>query len=447
MKKKLMLICLFASVSICAGNQNNKSNQYWPSWRGPLNTGEAVNANPPVQWSETENIKWKIDIPGKGLSSPIVWEDQIIITTALALDEVADKDRINDQSSGPFWMKLMRWSKTTKNVLQYTVYSISRDDGHIIWRTPVREDLPHEGIHKDASWASNSCVTDGEHIIASFGSAGIYCLNMSGEVLWEKDFGDMHIKNTFGEGISPVLHNGKVVIAWDHEGVSFITVLNKNTGHTIWKHQRDEHTNWSTPIVVEVSGRPQIIRSGAKRCISYDLETGKEIWSTFGVSKSACPTPVYGNGIVYLTGSYRGGSLQAIKLDGATGRLDSTDQILWTHYKEIPYIPSPLLYEDKIYFFKDYTPKLSCLDAVTGEVFYTRQKLDEMKNIYASPIAAGGRVYAAGRNGVVYVMAPGEKYELIAINRLDDIFDASPVAVENDLILRGVDSLYLISSE
>jgi len=225
----------------------------WPNWRGANSDGVSLNGTPPTEWSETNNVKWKTPIPGKGIGTPVVWGDQIFITTAIELDKKATEEAIKRlKKTSPTFLKLFGWSGTTENFLQFVVYSVNRSNGEIKWKKVVREQFPHEGIHNDGSWASASCVTDGEQVIANLGSYGIYSFDMSGNLLWEKDFGDMHIENAFGEGTSPVIYKDNVVVVWDHMGESKIHVLNKKTGEEVWKKNRDEETTWASPIVVEI---------------------------------------------------------------------------------------------------------------------------------------------------------------------------------------------------
>ena len=437
---------MFLFHGILYGNENNNVyNKNWPTWRGPLATGEALVGNPPVEWNENNNIRWKIPIPGKGLSTPVIWGDQIFITTAVSFGKIVNPEKVNGQTKHAMWMRMSGVSKTTENIQQFIIYSISRKSGKILWEKIVREDFPHEGTHKDASWASNSCVTDGECVIASFGSYGLYCFDLQGTLIWNKDLGDMKIRNSFGEGSSPVLYQNNVIINWDHEGTSFITVLDKKTGNTIWKKQRDEVTSWSTPIVVEVNEKPQIIVSASGNSRGYDLASGKVIWKLSGLTKNVIPSPVYSNGMVYLMSGFRGNALQAINLNVAKGDLQESPAVVWTFDKNTPYTPSPLLYKGKLYFLRSNNEQLTCADAKTGKIYYTKQKLDGMKGVYASPVGAKGRVYIVGRNGVCYVIKPGPVYQVLAKNVLDDGFDASPAIVGNELFLRGLKYLYCIA--
>ncbi len=409
--------------------------KYWPQWRGPSATGVAPNANPPLQWSEEKNIRWKIEIPGQGLSSPIVWGDRVFVTTAIP---TAKNIAPASEGSG-------RRGISATDVNKFVLLALSRRNGSVIWQRTAIAALPHEGTHLDASWASNSPVTDGELIIASFGSRGIFCYNQQGQLLWQKDLGDMTTRNAFGEGSSPVLHGNTVVVNWDHEGQSFIVALDKRTGKELWKADRDEPTSWSTPLVVVHEGKPQVIVNATNRVRSYDLVTGKINWECSGMTVNAIPSPVTAEGVVYLTSGFRGSALLAIRLDRAQGDLSNSPAVVWKYDQDTPYVPSPLLYNGKLYFLKVNTGILSCFNAKTGEPFYVRQRLEGVANVYASPVGAAGRVYVVGRDGVTLVIKNGESFEVLATNKLDDGIDASPALADNELYLRGRKFLYCIA--
>jgi len=436
----ILFLCLFMVVSTSAKDLN------WPTWRGPTSNGVAPEGNPPIEFSEDLNVRWKIAIPGKGLSTPVVWDDQIFITTAVSIDKPVDPEALQNNADTPAWMAGQ--ANKADKIQQFLIYSISRKTGKILWQKTVREELPHEGTHNDGSWASNSCVTDGEHLIAFFGSYGVYCFDMKGDLIWEKDLGELQTSNSFGAGSSPTLTENYVVINWDHEGDSFIVLLDKKTGETIWKKERDEGTSWSTPFVTEVNGKSQIIVSASGLSRGYDLKSGEVIWTLGGLTRNVIPSPVYENGIVTLMSGFRGNAMQAIQLDIAKGELQDSPALLWSNSEKItPYVPSPLLFQGKLYCLHGNSPKLSCVDAKTGEIHYSREALGEVKGVYASPVGVKDRIYVAGRNGVVAVVKPGPVFEVVANNILEDSFDASPAIVGNDLILRGIENLYCISKE
>lgn len=408
----------------------------WPEWRGLYNSGAVAGGNTPSEFSETKNLKWKIEIPGKGHATPIVWENQVIVQTAVATDKKPEKAVVSAASPMA--------ASSTEFIHQFIVISVDKNTGKINWQTIVKEELPAERTHDLGSWASNSPMTDGEYIYASFGSRGLFCLDMKGNIKWQRNFGQMEIVASFGEGSSPALGKDKVFIQWDHQGKSFLYALNKKTGEDAWKKERDEITSWATPVVVEINGKTQVITSATNKVRSYDSESGEIIWECTGMTHNVIPSPVYADGIVYLMSGFRGTTLKAIDLAKAKGDVTGSPAILWEYNQDTPYTPSPLLMDGKLYFLKTNNGILTCLNAKDGKVIYSNQKLNGITNIFSSPTGNKDKIYIAA-SGVVDVVKAGSNFELISQNTLDDTFEASPIITGNDLILRGYKYLYSFS--
>lgn len=330
---------------------------------------------------------------------------------------------------------------------KFVLLSVGRRDGRILWQRTVREQVPHEAIHVTGSFASNSPVTDGEHVFASFGSQGLYCLDVNGALRWEVDLGDMHSLHGHGEGSSPVLHGDLLIANWDHEGECFVVALDKRTGERRWRARRDEITSWSTPLVVDHEGRAQVVISATRRIRGYDAATGEVLWECGGLSQNVVASPVAGDGMVYAGSSYEKRAMIAIRLAGARGDITGSDRVAWTLDRDTPYVPSPLLYEGRLYFLKHYQGLLSCLDAKTGESLYGTVRLPHLPAVYASLAGAAGRVYVTGRNGRMVVLRSGAQPEVLAQNELDDNFSASPALVGAELFLRGEKHLYCIAED
>ena len=277
-----------------------EADYHWPQWRGPLGTGVAPYANPPVEWSESEsdhrNIRWKTELPGLGHSTPIVWGDRIFITTAIPYGDRLDPIYNNVPGAHDNLPITQRQ--------RFVILAVRRSDGKIVWQQVAREELPHEGGHFSGSQASSSPVTDGEHLLASFGSHGLYSYSLDGDLQWTMDFGKMQTIHAHGEGSSPVLYGETIVVNWDHEGQSFLVALDKRTGQKRWKVSREEVTSWSTPVVVEEDGRAQVIVSGTNRIRGYDLGSGHVIWECGGLSRNIVASPVSADGMVYAGSSY-----------------------------------------------------------------------------------------------------------------------------------------------
>ena len=329
--------------------------------------------------------------------------------------------------------------------ISLTLSRLTEAMGRILWQKTLKETSPHEGTHQDGTYASNSPVTDGEHVYAYFGSRGLYCVDMMGNVKWEKDIGTMYKSNTFGEGSSPALYGDKIVVLQDHERGSFITALDKRTGDVLWKTDRDERTTWSSPVVVEHDGKAQVITTGTKRIRSYDLATGELLWDGDGLTSNSIPSPVAAGEFVYLMSGFRGSALRAIHLTKATGDITDSDAIVWEYNRDTPYVPSPLLYKGIIYFLKSNNGILTAFNVETGEAYYGPQRLQGVSGVYASIVGASDRVYIAGRGGTVNVIQHGPEFKVLAENKLDDSFNASPAIVGSELYLRGMQYLYCIT--
>lgn len=415
----------------------------WPAWRGPMATGVAPVADPPVRWGEGTNKVWKTALPGLGHSSPIVWGDRVFVTTAVETDIAVAPEKVQAaEKEIPDWQR--RGARLPTRVLRFVVMALKRSDGSVLWQQTVCESAPHTSTHADGSWASGSPVTDGERVYAYFGSYGLHCLDMDGKKQWEKRFGLMKTRNSFGEGASPALCGDLVLINWDQEGPSFLAALDKKTGAERWRTNRDEPTSWSTPVVVEHAGRPQIIVNAARRIQGYDPADGRVLWECGGMTTNVVPCPVSAGGTVFCMSGFRGAALLAIRLEAASGDITGK-AIAWKRDKDTPYVPSPLLYDNLLYFLKANDAILTCVDAPTGKPHYEAQRLDGLKQIYASPVGAAGRVYLTGRNGVTLVLKRGPSLEVLATNALDDSFTASAALAGRELFLRGYKNLYCIA--
>jgi outer membrane protein assembly factor BamB len=405
----------------------------WPWWRGPLGNGVSPDGNPPLRWSEKQNVRYKVAIDGDGLSTPAVWGDRIFVLSAFSLDR-ADAARPAGKPSGP----------PAKLRLLVTAYD--RRDGKLVWQKTAVERTPHEGHHEESGFATASPVTDGRHLYAHFGSAGTFAYTLDGELVWKTDLGDMATRLGYGEGSSPALWGDTLVVNWDHERESFVVALDARTGKERWRKPRSgELTSWSTPLILEHEGRLQVIVAASGRTRSYDLRDGQELWSLSGLGMNAIPTPIYDAGILYLASGKRDSPrMQAVDLRGAKGDLDGTRAVRWALDKDTPYVSTPLLYRGQLYFFKHVMSILTSVDAETGAVRFS-ERLD-LGNVFASPVAAAGRIYLLGRTGKALVLEPGPTLSVLAENQLDDRFDASPVVIGSDLYLRGRRFLYALAS-
>lgn len=432
-------VCLTVALLIpgiaAAGN--------WSHWRGDGGNGVAADATPPTRWSETENVKWKVEIPGKGSGSPIIWQDRVFVVTAVPSAGAAPQATAPQPQSGGR-SRGGRGAAAPLRKLEFKLLCFDRATGAQRWEQTAVSATPHQGTHSTNGFASASPCTDGQHVYAHFGSRGLYCYSMDGKLLWKRDdFGPMETRASFGEGSSPTLEGDHIIVPWDHEGDSALFVLDKRTGKTVWRTARDEPTCWATPLVVEHNGRKQIVMNGQNFARSYDFETGKELWRCGGQTQRPVASPVSAGNMVYVGSGFRGSYLGAFQLDGS-GDIEGTKDVVWTINRDTPDIGSFLLSSGRLYFHKEKAGMLSCVDAATGESHYGPKRISELKSIYASPIAAAGHVYLTGRSGTTVVIKDSDEFEIVSTNSVGETVDATPAPVDNQLFIRGERHLFCI---
>jgi outer membrane protein assembly factor BamB len=434
----MALACSCSALSAAEPAGEKGASDNWPAWRGPLASGVAPTANPPLTWdADGTNVRWKAAIPGRGHSTPIVWGNRAFLTTAVPIGP----GRPPRPSTAPG----NHDNLPVTHRQQFVALAIDRQDGKILWQKALREAVPHEQGHRTASLASSSPVTDGEHLYILFGSFGLYCLDLDGNVVWSADFGPMQSLHGHGEGSSPVLHGDTLIVNWDHEGESFLVALDKRTGDERWKVARKEVTSWATPIVVEHGGQTQVIVSGTSRIRGYDLATGRVLWECGGLSANVVASPVAGGGMVFAGSSYDKRALLAIRLDGANGDITGSNRIAWNRFRGTPYVPSPLLVDDGLYFVTHYQGILTRVDAASGEDRPGAVRLEGIGDIYASPVAAAGRIYVTDLDGATAVLSSGLIPRQLALNRLPEPIAASAALAGRDLLLRGEKHLYCLA--
>jgi len=407
-------------------------------WRGPLANGVAPQADPPSEWSETRNVRWKVHLAGKGHSSPITVGAQVITVSAVPVGE--GKPPVFDQAPG---------SHDNKGVThrhQFLVQALGRKDGRESWRKVLKEEFPHEGGHETGSLASNSPTSDGERIYIFLGTRGLYCLDLVGSILWQRDLGRMDTLHAHGEGSSPVVHDDLLLVVWDHEGDSFLYAFDKRTGEQRWKTPRDEKTSWSTPLVVERPSGTQVVVSATKRVRGYDIRNGRQIWECAGLTDNVVSTPVHRNGIVIAGNSYYQQAMVAVRLDGASGDITGTDRVAWKLNRLTPYVSSPLMYGDTLYFIRHNQNVLSRLNPETGVPRDAPLRLDGIRDfIFSSPVGAANRIYVTARDGTTVVLKHDGTNAVVAVNRLDDVFSATAAVVGKEFYLRGERFLYCLA--
>jgi outer membrane protein assembly factor BamB len=417
------LVCLALVSAMLAPAIAADRDQYdrnWPQWRGPAGNGLVLHGNPPLVWGEEKNVKWKVAIPGLGHATPVIWENKIFILTAVPSEDGSQR-------------------------LAFTTLCVDRQTGRTIWRKIAREDAPHQEIQPTNSHSSGSPVTDGEHLIVSFGSYGLYCYDLDGNLIWEKDLGKVKMK--WGEGSSPVLVGDVVIVLQDNEDASFVHAFDKKSGKELWKKPRDEESSWTTPFVLARDGKTQVIINGSTAVRSYDPQSGDVLWQCSGLGVNVTPMVVVDRSAVYaMSGQRTSPMAMAVRL-GPSGDLTDTDAVLWKLNRGTPYVASPLLYDGLLYFFQHTTPILTCLDAATGTPHYIQQRLEGISGVYASPIGVNDRIYVPGLNGTTLVLEKSKELRILAVTKLDDGFAASAAVVGNELYPRGRNNLYCIAEQ
>lgn len=426
----------------------------WGHWRGHHGNGISTTATPPIEWSDEKNVQWKVAIPGRGSGSPAIWGDQVFVVSAVS-EESSDAPASGARgpggpSDGERNGRRNRGGGSGRGgslpTLKFQLFCFDRETGDLEWKQTAVETAPHEGTHQTNGFASASPCTDGERVYAHFGSRGLFCYSMAGELLWSRtDFGEMKTRATFGEGSSPTLEGDKILVPWDHEGPSSLYALDKKTGETLWKTDRDEPTCWATPLVVEGSdGKKQVIMNGQTKARAYDLESGEELWRCGGQTERPVASPVHVDGITLIGSGFRGSFLGAFRLDGK-GDIEGTDAVVWTTGDDTPDIASPLLSGGRLYFHKGKTGILTCVDATTGEKLFGPERIPGIASTYASPMAAGGYVYLTGRSGTTVVIKDAPTLEIVATNSVGEGVDTTPAPVGNQLFIRGERHLFCIS--
>jgi len=434
--KLLRSLVLIACCCVAGSAADFSSN--WHQWRGPLATGLGPNATPPESWSEEKNVRWKSKLPGLGHATPIVWNDRVFVLSAVPFGPKRE----------PVYTKVEgahdNFPVTQKH--RFIIQALSRKDGKTVWQKTLWEGYPHEGGHYTGSLVSNSPITDGKKLYVFLGSRGLYALDLDGEIVWQKDLGQMETRHAHGEGSSPALHGETLVINWDHQKQSYLLAFNTRIGKQLWNVKRNEMTSWSTPLIVEHESQPQVIVSATGAVRGYNLKNGKVIWECKGLSRNVVATPVAAKGMVFAANSYDWQAMLAIRLQGAKGDITESTNVVWKLNRLTPYVPSPLLFDNTLFFLRHNQNILSVVDPATGENIDGPYRLGGIREVFASPVAADGRIYIVDRSGNTIVFGyENRKLNFRIVNHLDDKFSASPALAGKELYLRGEKHLYCLA--
>jgi outer membrane protein assembly factor BamB len=435
-----LILAVSATAAARSEDAGTETSANWHHWRGPDANGSAPKADPPTKWDATTNVKWKALLPGRGSASPIVWGNRVFVLTAIKTDRQAKPE---EQPKPDPRFKTMTDPPT--HFYKFVVFCFDRTTGKPLWEKVAAERVPHEGHHPSHSYAAGSPTTDGKYLYVSFGSFGNYCYDFDGNLIWSRELRRLNTRYGWGEAVTPVIHQGNLLLNYDQEADSALFCLEAATGKPKWVAERTEKSSWNTPLVVEYQGTTQVIVNGMT-VVSYDLKDGKPLWSWEGGTVNPIPSPVrVGDAVVCMSG-YKGSVAVSIPL-GARGTLDPNAKVNWRYAKGTPYVPSPALVGDRLYFTEMNETLLTVLDAKTGKPVIDKERLPQAKSFYASPVAAAGRVYFVDRNGTTVVLRAGDALDVLAVNKLDDEIDATPAAVGKQLFLRGQKYLYCIEGK
>jgi outer membrane protein assembly factor BamB len=429
----LGILCISCGSSLRAEN--------WPMFRGP-NAGVSDGQNLPTFWDTKKNVVWSVSVPGRGWSSPISWGDRIFLTSVI-------KDgKYEDAKKGLYFGG--ERGKAPEDMHHWLVICIDAKTGSTMWERKVAKGKPATSIHIKNSYASETPVTDGDRVYAYFGNQGVFCFDLDGKPLWEKKFDAMPTRFSWGTASSPALHDGKLFIVNDNEKESYLVCLDAKSGKQLWRVERDEKSNWSTPFIWTNDKRTELITTGTKKIRSYDLD-GKLLWEFGGMSMITIPTPFARHGLLYIGSGYvmdKNKPMYAVK-PGASGDItlkeneNFNDFIQWKK-NTAPYNPTPLVYGDYMYILYD-LGYFGCFDARTGKPVYEKERINN--HFTVSPWAYDGKIFCLNEDGETLVIKAGPKFEILGRNKLDEMCMACPAVSGKSLFIRTLTKLYKIENQ
>ncbi len=426
----------------------------WSSFRGPGGSGVADGTNPPTEWDVEQgvNVAWKTPIPGLGHSSPIVWGDRIFVTTAVPSEGVAATFRDFSEVVRSGVLAYVKEDVT----YSWRVVALDRDSGEVLWERVAREAVPRTARHVMASHANQTPATDGTHVVAWFGSEGVYCYDVDGNLLWSKDLGALPSGRYFDPGYewntasSPIIYKNLVVLQADGIDEAYLLALDVSTGEEVWRTERDEYPSWPTPFVYEGATRVELVTAAIRYARGYDPETGQELWRLGLHGDFPTPTPIAGNGLIFVTSGY--GTVEPIYAirPGASGDITladneiSNDSVAWSKRRGGAVIPTPIVYGDLLYVLRS-GGILAAYQAETGERIY-QSRITRGRNYSASPVAADGKIYFANEDGEVIVVKAGPEFERLAVNQMGEPIMATPAIAHGMMIFRMQEHIVAIAT-
>jgi outer membrane protein assembly factor BamB len=421
MTRRLCTLLLF-STTLFAGD--------WPQWRGPDSNGVSSETALPLKWSASENVAWKVPLPGRGMSTPIVVGDRVFVTSQIGAGIV---DATSARYEGPI--------PKNEGTVTFVIQCFRRSDGRLEWKREVQPELPLPAVHMFHNLATPSPVSDGERLYCWFGTGQLLALTFDGTVVWQRSIARDYstFKVQWAHGSSPVVYKNTLILQCDHDPAGYLLALDCRTGKQVWKTDRGSGLrSYSTPLVVAVGDRRELVVNSNPRIDGYDADTGEHLWYTDGNCRVPIGMAVAAGGIVYASRGYNSGPFLALR-PGGRGDVTGT-HVLWRIATGAPYVSSLLYYQDLIYMATE-VGVVRCVDPKTGETVWA-ERLGG--NFSASPIGAEGRVYLLNEEGEAVVLAAGRKYNLLARNTLGELCRASPAVSGSRLFIRTDQNLYAI---
>jgi outer membrane protein assembly factor BamB len=412
--------------------------QNWSSFRGPAASGVVDGQHLPVRWDTATNsgILWSVAVPGLAHSSPIVWDDRIFVTTAISSKPDATFKRgLYGEGDASDDVSAQRWR----------VLCFQRDSGKLLWEQTAYEGTPKEKRHMKATYANSTPVTDGRVVVAYFGSQGIYAYDLEGKLLWKRDLGRINagaydLKDyEWGPASSPIVYNDLVIVQCDQQEGSFLIALDRASGKTVWKTERDELPSWGTPAIFHGQQRTELVANGSNFIRGYDPLTGKELWRIGGSSKITAPTPV-SSGDLVLVASGRRPEAPIFAIRPGAGNVPA---VAWQKQQRGPYMPTPLIYGPYLYILGN-AGIFDCYEFKTGKEVYRQRIPHQGSGFSASPVASDGRIYLPSEDGDIFVVKAGAQFELLAKNEMGDPLMATPAIASGKLIVRTQHKLWAI---
>ncbi len=438
-------------LTICLLMTESPAGQNWPSFRGPSASGIVEGFKTPVRWDieKSQNVCWKIKIPGLGHSSPAIWDDRIFVTTAV-------KDKGESRLKVGLYGDVK--SEREENIFSWRIYCIDRKSGKVLWNRQSHKGKPKVKRHPKSSHASHTPCTNGKYVVAFFGSEGMYCYDMEGNLIWKKDLGTLDWgfyrmpSAQWGGGSSPIIHKQMVIIQCDVQKDSFIAAFNLKDGNQLWKTSRDDVPTWGTPTVYSGQKHSQIIVNGYKHIGGYDIGTGKEIWKLRGGGDIPVPTPLVAHELIFITNAHGSMSpIYAVHLsslgDISLAKETSSNQfVAWSYNKNGNYIPTPIVYKKYLYCGSD-RGVLSCYEAKTGKLKYRERFSSDSVPFSASPVAADGKIYFTAEKGEIFVVEAGPEFKLLNVNKMGETCVATPAISQGTLFFRTRHQLVAVAED